>query len=138
MSDENGISSDDQDRVAYYCQNWGATLEVANLDGKSAKIVGRKIPGVCLDGSEVEYVKNAKPANQLMTVIEVETIHDGKHVRYHECFVAPEGGEALLGCVIPGPTQQRFDRKIKAAECIAAGALANGQTIPSEFNPGTD
>lgn len=78
-------------------------------------IVPIMVPQACIAGTGVDYVRNTHSSRSIRATVRTRWIYDhAEHESYDDYVLAP-GRRAAIGCVIPGPTMQRFDHDIYAA-----------------------
>lgn len=76
------------------------------------RIVSRQVPQTCMPGTGVDYVVNSHPKSTIRVTVRTRSIHDNRpYVSFEDHYVLA-GGDSEIGCVIPGPTMQRFDHDI--------------------------
>ncbi|HYH99650.1 hypothetical protein [Hyalangium sp.] len=90
----------------------------ANADEDARDYVvleSRVVPNLCAFGSGYVFCKNRHAKRCIRVTIKTRWIYEGQqHSSYEDLFVRGRAEEGV-GCVIPGPTGQRFDREIHSA-----------------------
>lgn len=79
------------------------------------RIVPRQIPHTCMMGTGVDYVVNSHPRETIRVTVRTRWIYNNRLYESYEDHLVGAGGESEIGCVIPGPTMQRFDHDIVGA-----------------------
>lgn len=71
--------------------------------------------GACGVNGDLVYVANRHPALRLLVTVRTTWLYQGQPYAQTQTYALEPGGEAEVGCTIPGPTGQRFDRDIVGA-----------------------
>lgn len=92
------------------------TGDTAAEDARDYVVLESRVePGLCAPGSGYVFYKNRHTKRCIRVTIKTRWIYEGRQYSSYEDIFVRDRAEEGLGCVIPGPTGQRFDREIHSA-----------------------
>jgi hypothetical protein len=90
--------------------------EAAGQDPRNfVRIDSRVVPGVCVAGTGVDYVVNRHTRHTIRATVVTRWLYNNHHHTEYSDYTVRPGADVSVGCVIPGPTMQRFDHAIVSA-----------------------
>lgn len=93
-------------------QALGPILIGAESEEDPKKFVKLEARTPCGAGGQNIYVVNRHGSRQITVTVRTRWIYEGQPRSQTAVFVLEPGADDYVGCTIPGPTSQRFDRDI--------------------------
>ncbi len=96
-------------------QSLGPVLFGAEAEEDPKKFVTLEARTPCGAGGKNIYVVNKHGSKQITVTVRTRWIYNNQPQSQTAVFVLEPGADDYVGCTIPGPTSQRFDRDIVGA-----------------------